>query len=60
MNKPKYEKGDRIYVYNKCEAENCLEAGEPKKINGINYILCAQHSEMNDDEEIINDDENDE
>ena len=32
------------YVYNKCEVAKCLKSGEPRVIDGINYILCDVHA----------------
>jgi len=41
MNKPKYEKGDRVYY--RCEVSNCLNAGSSYQILGSTHILCRKH-----------------
>ena len=42
---PRTGRGDR--VYNKCEIEECLNAGEPYQILGSTHILCRQHLRQN-------------
>ena len=53
MNKPKST--NSIHVYNKCQIENCLNAGIFSKIGNRTLVLCKKHSSKLDFDEYIDD-----